>query len=189
MARLSVAGHDPSSRNWGIAGGTIDTDTGKLSIKTLRVVRAEPLEGKQVRQNSQDLRTANQLFEGVTPFMAASLTFAEIPVGSQSARASLCSGICIGVLGSLRANSQFVEVTPNEVKLASVGDRKATKKQMIAWAVQKHPEAPWPRKSNGEILLGDAEHMADAVGAIYAGLRTEIYKQIIQFYKGATPCN
>lgn len=189
MARLSVAGHDPSSRNWGIAGGTIDTDTEELTIKTLRVVRAEPLEGKQVRQNSQDLRTANQLYEGVTPFMAASLTFAEIPVGSQSARASLCSGICIGVLGSLRANSQFVEVTPNEVKLAAVGDKKATKKQMIDWAVQKHPEAPWPRKPNGQILLGDAEHMADAVGAIYAGLRTEIYKQIIQFYKGTQTCN
>lgn len=184
MARLSVAGHDPSSRNWGIAGGTIDTDTGKLTIKTLRVVRAEPLEGKQVRKNSQDLRTANQLYEGVAPFLSASLTFAEIPSGSQSARASLCSGICIGILGSLRAISQFVEVTPNEVKLAAVGDRKATKKQMIEWAVKKHPEAPWPRKSSGEILLGDAEHMADAIGAIYAGLKTDIYKQIIQFYRG-----
>lgn len=184
MARLSVAGHDPSSRNWGIAGGTIDTDTSVVTIKTLRVVRADPLEGKQVRQNSQDLRTANQLYEGVAPFMAASLNFAEIPQGSKSARASLCSGICIGVLGGLRAKSQFFEVTPNEVKLATVGDRKATKKQMIEWAVNKHPEAPWPRKTNGEILLGDAEHMADALAAIYAGLETDQYKQLIQFYKG-----
>lgn len=189
MARLSVAGHDPSSRNWGIAGGSYDTNTGKLTIKTLRVVRSEPLEGKQVRQNSKDMRTANQLYEGVAPFLAATLTFAEIPSGSQSARASLCSGICIGVLGSLRTGSQFIEVTPNEVKLAAVGSRTATKKQMIDWAVKKHPEAPWPRKSNGEILMGDAEHMADAVGAIYAGLATDIFKQIIQFYKGATPCN
>lgn len=189
MARLSVAGHDPSSRNWGIAGGSYDTDTGKLTIKTLRVVRTEPLEGKQVRQNSQDLRMANQLYEGVVPFMAAALSFAEVPQGSQSARSSLCSGICIGVLGSLRKTSQFVEVTPNEVKLAAVGSKTATKKQMIEWAVKQHPEAPWPRKSNGEILLGDAEHMADALGAIYAGMRTEMFKHLIQFYKGATPCN
>jgi Holliday junction resolvasome RuvABC endonuclease subunit len=189
MARLTVAGHDPSSRNWGIAGGTLDTDTGIVTIKTLRVVRSESLEGKQVRQNSQDLRTANQLYEGVAPFMAASLNFAEIPQGSQSARASLCSGICIGVLGGLRAKSQFFEVTPNEVKLATVGSRTATKKQMIEWAVAKHPEAPWPWKPNGDILLGDAEHMADAIGAIYAGLRTDQYKQLIQFHKGTVPCN
>jgi Holliday junction resolvasome RuvABC endonuclease subunit len=189
MARLSIAGMDPSSRNWGIAGGSIDIDTGVLTIKSLRVVRSNPPEGKQVRQNSKDLSTANQLYEGVMPFLAANLIFAEIPQGSQSARASLCSGICIGILGSLRASAQFIEVTPNEVKLAAHGSRTATKKQMIDWAVKQHPEAPWPRKSNGDIHLGDAEHMADAVGAIYAGLLTNQYKQLIQFHKGTQTCN
>lgn len=189
MARLSVAGFDPSSRNWGIAGGTIDTDSGLLTIKTLRVVRSADPEGKQVRQNSKDLSMAKQLYAGVEPFMKASLIFAEIPQGTQSARSSLCSGICIGVMGSLRNTSQFVEVTPNEVKLAAVGSKTATKAQMITWAVAKHPEAPWPRKTSGELLLKDAEHMADAIGAIYAGLATDQYKQLIQFQKGTQTCN
>ena len=178
MAKLTVVGMDPSSRNWGIAAGTLDTDTGTVTIKTLRVTQPILPEGKQVRQNSSDLALAHQLNEGVLPFLKANLIFAEIPQGSQSARASLCSGICIGVLGSIRSAATFFEVTPDEVKRFSVGKKTATKKEMIAWAVAKHPEAPWPRKSNGEVKLGDAEHMTDAVAAIYAGLQSEPYKQL-----------
>jgi hypothetical protein len=184
MASLSVAGMDPSSRNWGIAGGTVCTVTGKLTIKSLRVVRSIETKGKQVRQSSSDLSMAKQLYEGVLPYMKARVICAEIPVGSQSSRASLCSGVCIGILGSLRNTSQFIEVSPTELKVASHGSKTATKKQMIAWAMKAHPEAPWPRKSNGEVLLGDAEHMADAVAAIYAGLATDQYKQLVQFLQG-----
>lgn len=185
MAVLKVVGMDPSSRNWGIAAGTLDTASGAITIKTLRVTQPILPEGKQVRQNSSDLALAHQLNEGVLPFLKANLIFAEIPQGSQSARASLCSGICIGVLGATRSVASFFEVTPDEVKRFSVGKKTATKKEMIAWAVAKHPEAPWPRKSNGEVKLGDAEHMADAVAAIYAGLQSEPYKQLVK--AGVTP--
>lgn len=187
MALLKVVGMDPSSRNWGIAAGMLDTATGKLVIKTLRVTQPILPEGKQVRQNSSDLAVAHQLYEGTLPFLKADLIFAEIPQGSQSARASLCSGICIGALGAVRHTQAFFEVTPDEVKRFTVGKRNATKKEMIAWAVAKHPEAPWPRKSNGEVKLGDAEHMADAVAAIYAGLQSQPYKQLASMRnQGAT---
>lgn len=185
MAILKVCGFDPSSRNWGIAAGVLDTVTGLVTIKSLRVTQPILPEGKQTRQNSSDLAVAHQLNEGVLPFLKANLIFAEIPQGSQSARASLCSGICIGVLGSLRSSTTFFEVTPDEVKRFTVGKKTATKKEMIAWAVAKHPEAPWPRKSNGEVKVGDAEHMADAVAAIYAGLQSQPYKQLAQL--GVTP--
>lgn len=179
MAVLRVLGLDPSLRNWGIAAGTYDTVTGKLLIKCLRVTRAEVPDGKQVRQNSKDLAAAQQLYAGVQPFLGqANLIFAEVPVGSQSARAMASYGICVGVLGSIRNSAPFFEVTPDEVKLTTVGNKTATKQQMIDWAVAKHPEAPWPRTSKGAIIAGKAEHMADAIASIYAGLQSNQYKQL-----------
>jgi Holliday junction resolvasome RuvABC endonuclease subunit len=183
MAILKVVGFDPSLRSWGISAGTLDTITGALSIKTLRVINTAEPKGKQVRQNSHDLSAAKQLMEGVLPFLEhANLIFVEVPVGSQSARAMASYGICVGVLGSIRARgTPFFEVTPIEVKKATVGSKTATKDDMIEWAMSAHPEAPWPLqtiKGVQSVIKGKAEHMADATAAIRAGLLTNEYKQL-----------
>lgn len=183
MAILKVIGFDPSLRHWGIAAGMLDTDTGKLTIKTVRVIQTSEPKGKQVRQNSADLATAKQLMEGVAPFLAeANLIFVEVPVGSQSARAMASYGVCVGVLGAIRANgTPFFEVTPTEVKKATVGSKTATKDEMISWAMKTHPEAPWPMKvvkGISTVVAGSAEHMADAAAAIHAGLASNEYKQL-----------
>lgn len=183
MALLKVLGLDPSLRNWGIAAGTLCTETGKLIIKTVQVICADVPKGKQVRQNSKDLDSAKQLMEGVLPFLEhANLIFVEVPVGSQSARAMASYGICVGVLGSIRARgTPFFEVTPIEVKKATVGSKTATKDDMIEWAMSAHPEAPWPLqtiKGVQSVIKGKAEHMADATAAIRAGLLTNEYKQL-----------
>lgn len=92
-------------------------------------------------------------------------------------------GICVGVLGALRANGvPFYEVTPTEVKTAGPGNKTASKKQMIEWAMAKHPEGNWPTyKEHGEELVSEAkaEHMADAVGAIYAGIAGTPFQQLL----------
>jgi Holliday junction resolvasome RuvABC endonuclease subunit len=94
-------------------------------------------------------------------------------------------GICVGVLGSLRAAGvPFFEVTPTEVKLAGFGKKTATKEQMISWAVAKHPEANWPtytRNGVKEVSEAKAEHMADAVAAIYAGIASNPFQQVLPF--------
>lgn len=183
MAILKVVGLDPSLRNWGISAGILDTDTGKLTIKTLRVTQTKEPKGKDVRVNSDDLRAAKELMEGVQPFLEqANLIFVEVPVGSQSARAMASYGICVGVLGAVRAHGiPFFEVTPIEVKKATVGKKTATKDEMIAWAMAAHPEAPWPMQTIKGVqkpVAGTAEHMADATAAIHAGLATDQYKQL-----------
>lgn len=183
MALLKVVGLDPSLRNWGIAAGTLDTDTGKLTIRTVQVIQTSEPKGKQVRQNSADLGTAKQLMEGVAPFLAqANIIFVEVPVGSQSARAMASYGICVGVLGAIRAHgTPFFEVTPIEVKKSTVGSKTATKEEMINWAMAAHPEAPWPMrnvKGVPTVIAGSAEHMADATAAIHAGLAGNEYKQL-----------
>lgn len=191
MPNISVVGFDPSLRNWGIAKGTLCLHTMKLTIPSVDVINPVLPTGKQVRQNSKDVESAFQLAEGaIAAAKGAQAIFVEVPVGSQSARAMASYGICAGVLGSLRAMGiPFFEVTPTEVKLAAVGNKTATKKQMIDWATAQHPEANWPYyRRNGEQLISEAkgEHMADAIAAIYAGLRTPQFKQALPFMRAAT---
>ncbi len=191
--QLRVVGMDPSMRNWGICQGTLllprDSPV-HLEIDTLSVICPVLPKGKQTRQNSLDLEAARQLAEGaIEAAQDAEAIFVEVPVGSQSARAMASYGICVGVLGALRAQGiPFFEVTPTEVKLASVGIKTATKQDMIAWARRLHPHAQWPLYlKNGvqELSEAKAEHMADAIAAIYAGLRTNTFRQTLPILMAA----
>lgn len=188
--RLKVVGFDPSLRNWGVAVGWYDTDTRQVTIEHLDVIQPVLPTGKQVRQNSLDLESALQLCAGALPYArAAQAVFVEVPVGSQSARAMASYGICIGVLGGLRAQGiPFFEVTPTEVKMAAVGKKTATKSEMIQWATTRHPAAPWPcYTQHGARVISEAkaEHMADAVAAIEAGLRTQPFQQTLPLLQAA----
>ena len=187
---LRVVGFDPSLRNWGIAKGILTPGFNILKIHELSLINPVLPKGKQVRQNSEDLVAAQQLARGALEAVeGAQAIFVEVPVGSQSARAMASYGICVGVLGALRATGiPFFEVTPTEVKMASFGEKTATKKQMIQWAIKKHPEASWPTYlENGvlEISEAKAEHMADATAAIYAGVSCNEFKQFMAFWKAA----
>lgn len=180
---LNVVGQDPSLRHWGIAKGVYDTVTRTLTINSVEVTEPCLSKNKQVRQNSLDLEAAKQLCEAaLVSAQTAHAVFVEVPVGSQSARAMASYGVCVGVLGSLRASgTPLFEVSPIEVKLAGAG-KLASKQEMIDWAVSKHPEANWPKHSKqGELLISNtkAEHQADAIAAIYAGLASNTFKQLL----------
>lgn len=188
---FKVVGFDPSLRNWGIAQGIIVPEPSpSLHIVHLDVINPVLPKSKQVRQNSLDLESAKQLAEGaLAAAKDAKAIFVEVPVGSQSARAMASYGVCVGVLGALRATGiPFFEVTPTEVKLASFGNKTATKAQMISWAVKQHPEGNWPTYlEKGTIHISDtkAEHMADAIAAIYAGVRGNTFQQFLPLLKAA----
>lgn len=183
---IRVVGQDPSLRNWGLAVGTLNLETGSIQIDRLSLICPVFSTGKQVRQNSQDLEASYQLYQGaIAATKGAHAVFVEVPVGSQSARAMASYGICVGVLGALRANGiPFFEVTPTEVKLAGAGKKTASKQEMIEWARAKHPEANWPtyKKHNVvHVTESQAEHQADAIAAIYAGLACNAFKQMLPF--------
>ena len=184
--KIWVCGHDPSLRNWGISKGIYDTETEKLTVYEVSVIQPELPTGKQVRQNSLDLESAKQLCAGAMDSVkGAQAIFVEVPVGSQSARASVGYGVCVGVLGALRATGiPFFEITANEVKLTGAGKKTATKSEMIQWATAAHPEANWPTyKQHGKDVISEAkaEHQADAIGSIYAGLASNQFKQVMPF--------
>lgn len=184
--KMNIVGIDPSLRNFGIVNAILDTDTMQFEITSMKLVESESNSKKEkvVRKNSDDLRRARLLHEGfVEACQGASFAFVEVPVGSQSARAMASYGICVGVLASCPI--AMVQVTPSEVKMAGVGYKTATKEEMIEAAVNAYPSAKWlMRKLKDElVLMNDNEHLADAVFAIEAGLKTDQFKSAIAMFK------
>lgn len=182
--KIPVLGLDPSMRNWGMAAGILDLDTGLLTDLQLSLVHSESNSKKQVRINSQDLHTATELSAAaIAAAKRAKVVFVEVPVGSQSAAGMKSYGICIGVLGAIQASgTRLVEVTPTEVKLAMAGNKNATKAQMIQAAMDYYPEANWPYHGKS-VSSTKAEHMADAIGSIHAGVQTPLFQNIMKLLK------
>ena len=188
--KLRVVGQDPSLRNWGLAIGNYDMDTKRLTIEDLSLTNPVLTTSKQVRQNSLDLESGVQLYAAaVRAAKDAHAVFIEVPVGSQSARAMASYGICVGVLGALKAiGTPFFELSPTEVKLAGAGKKTATKREMIEWAMATHPEANWPMYQQhgiSKVSEAQAEHLADAVAAIHAGIASTSFQQLVALW--ATP--
>lgn len=185
--KLRVSGIDPSLRNTGLCKGHFDVLTGKLVITHLKLIETVKASGKQVRVNSDDLRCGNEIIRGMHEWIADShVVFGEIPSGGQSAAAAKGLGIATGILASIAGIGEFkgqlIQVMPTEVKLAAVGSKHAAKEEMIEWAVEQWPDAGWlTRKVKGEIThLAKNEHLADACGAVNAGIKTDQFRNLIQ---------
>jgi Holliday junction resolvasome RuvABC endonuclease subunit len=179
---IPVLGMDPALRNWGLAEATLDLTTGELSTPRLSLVQPKDLEGKQVRQNSSDLHLAEQLAEPVMALARmAKVIFVEVPVGSQSARAMASYGVCVGVLGAVRAlGIPLIEVTALETKKIFTGNRNATKREMIDKAFELYPNANFP--FHNKKIPDKAEHMADAIAAIHSGVRTPTFQNLMRLF-------
>lgn len=187
--KIQVLGMDPSLKNWGLAEATLDLETGVLSTPVLSVICPRDDDKKKVvRKNSLDLDRAKELAIGIEPACRkANVIFVEVPHGSQSARAMASYGICIGVLGSLMARAMpIVEVSASENKKHFTGSKTATKEMMISKAIELYPEAKFPMKKSSGVLTvveSKAEHMADAIAAIHAGVQTPMFQNLMTIFK------
>lgn len=182
--KLTIVGIDPALRNFGYAIATVDIETGKFEVTDLELVKTEDDAGKKVRRNSDDLRRCRAHVMALKRIVdGAAMVAAEIPVGSQSARAMASYGACIGILAA--CDVPMIEVTPTENKVCATGKKTASKDEMIEWAHKKFPKAPWlTRKTKaGTVLKNENEHLADAVGAINAALQTEQWKQCLAMFR------
>lgn len=186
MQQLKILGMDPSMNNWGLAGALLDPITLALQPKGVDVIQPVLSKSKQVRVNSQDLTRAQQLYAAVIQSVqGADAIFVELPTGSQNARAMASYAMCVGLVGALLAQGYPIyPLTPSEVKLAATGSDTASKADMIAWAISKHPQIDWPRH-RGEIVASKAEHMADALAAIYAGIKSLPFQQLLPILRKA----
>lgn len=180
---IPVLGMDPSLKHWGLAEGNLDLITGVLTINNLEVIEPLDLQGKQIRVNSNDLWRSEQIASRVLPAVhRAKVVFVEVPVGSQSARAMASYGICVGILGTIRANgTPIIEVTATDSKVALANNKNATKQQMIDAAVKLYPNANFPK--HGGKITAKAEHAADAIAAIHSGAITPVFQNLMRLFE------
>lgn len=192
---IRVAGIDPSLRNWGMSKMLLDCDNMTLELEDITTVRTESRKGKTVRQNSDDLRCAQELLAGFHAWVKdCVIGFCEVPSGSQAARANIGFGISIGVLAS--SPIPLIQVMPVETKLASVGSKTADKPEIIEWAAATYPNVPWERYHKPVIVKGkqrraagdlhaDNEHAADACAVVHAGIQTPQLRQLLALLKAS----
>jgi Holliday junction resolvasome RuvABC endonuclease subunit len=181
---VKIMGLDMAFTNLGIAivrADVSDINNPVLTVDDLSVVHTESTKKRPrgMTKSSDDLRRARETLHALRAKIAAyqpDIIIAEVPFGSQSARSAWTLGIAIGILSTVDG---LIEVTPREVKTAT-GEPHADKAEMIEWAMTKHPEAPWAwRKYKGALIsvASTNEHTADALAAIYAGLRTKALRE------------
>lgn len=187
---MKIMGFDPSMNNWGVVAGFYDPGTAKVKAVESIVIQPNKLleKKKTVRKNVQDIDHALMLGQRITYVLSVwkpQALFIEVPVGSQNARAMCSYGMCIGLTALIKElGYPFFTVTPTEVKLAMGQSKSASKQDMIDAAVNLHPDLNWPRKGSA-IIKSQAEHIADAVGAMYAGVGLTDFQNLVSIAKGA----
>lgn len=182
--QIPVLGMDPSLRNWGLARGLLDLETGVLDIVDLVIIHTEKEKQKQTRVNTQDIARCEEIASVVYQHMLKSkIVFVETPVGSQNAASMKSYGICVAILGMARSlGVQIIEVNALDTKKIFTGNKNATKKEMIEKALELYPNANFPRergKATGRVVDA-AEHVADAIATIHSGVLTPEFQNMMR---------
>lgn len=179
---------DSSLSNTGVAFGkvVVAMDFNSIIIDEIRLHQTEKSNNKQVRASSDTIARCRSTFDFLKDIIdefKPDIIFAETPSGSQSASGMKSYGITCQLIGALTPPP--VEVTPDEVKKASIGKKTASKKEIIEWAYSNYPALEWLFKTRkGErTLIRDNEHMADAIAIAHAGIKTNQFKQLINLMK------
>lgn len=182
MPKINIAALDGSLKNFGVVKLTYDTDTGALEPYAMHIFKTVPTKHKQVRKGSDYYARARSIAVGVRDVLDdTALLFAEVPSGGQDYPSVMGFGITIGIYAGLQRD--ITEVSPGEAKKAAVGTRTASKQEMIAWATELYPNAPWA-SYRGKFTL-DNEHLADAVAIAHAGIKTPQFQQVLAMLAAA----
>lgn len=178
MSKITFLSIDSSLRHTGVAYGYIEGDD--IVVEKIMLHNTEKSKNKQVRASSDTIDACRQNFlflEEVIKLYSPQVIFAETPSGSQSSSGMKSYGATCQLIAALKPYP--IEVTPDEVKMSSVGHKKASKREMIDWAHERHPNIDWTWHSGR--IKNDNEHMADAVCITYAGIKTRQFQQLKGF--------
>jgi hypothetical protein len=181
MTKILIAGMDGSFANFGVARMILDLGSNQLLVDDLNLTKTEKSKAKTVRVSSDNFRRSQEIYQDALPFLNGCVAcFAEIPFGGKSYDAVLGFGITIGIYAALSHVCPLIEVSPIETKKATVGTRTASKQEMIDWAFETYPNAPWLlTKRGGKMVPVLAnEHLADACAIVHAGIRTPAFQQV-----------
>ncbi len=185
--KLKIIGIDPSMSNWGMCKATLDVATMQWTVDDLILIETESESKKGVIKQSDDLRRARIVKEGMIEACEdASFAISEIPFCNPAgySAANFNAGLVTGVLAACPI--PLIQVFPAEVKQKATGVRSATKGEMIEWAMGRFPDAPWRMRTlkGKRVPTAANEHLADAVASINAGLDSVQLQQALAIYRG-----
>jgi Holliday junction resolvasome RuvABC endonuclease subunit len=180
MKKFKFIAIDSSLANTGIAIGEIDQNR-NVKVHAIGLNETIKSKNKQIRASSDTISRGRQthtfihsLLESVQP----DFVFVETPSGSQSSAGMKSYGMTCQLIAGL--DPKPIEVTPDEVKKASVGKKTASKKEMMDWAYGLFPDLEWfVNKSTGK-LQNKNEHMADGIAIVYAGIKTDDFVRVFE---------
>lgn len=118
---------------------------------------------KRIRVSDDDIRRCKKIAGGIieiiNSYKPKAIALEAPSGGSLSSRSSRCLGMATGIVATLEAYTEipFLYVTPNDVKVALCGKKRASKEDMMSKAGTIYPEIK-------ELIKGDMEHVADAIG-------------------------
>lgn len=135
------------------------------------VIKTEKSQRKTTRVSDDDASRCCDIAEGLHDLIKKynpDVALMELPIsGAKSATAlkcmSMASACAIAAFKVLEIPVEFA--APQEVKLAAIGKRSATKGEMIAWAKEIYPHDDYPKAA------ATMEHIADAI-AVFHKLRS-----------------
>lgn len=174
---------DPSLANTAAVLGTYNTDTKEINIEESFLFQTEKTKAKQVRASSDLIERCKHLNNSIHEVLIkkhVDVIFAETPSGSQSADGMKNYGVSCMLLATLIPEP--IQVTPIEVKVKSVNNKKASKQDMIDWAYALYPYKHLWHFHSGKLTLKN-EHIADAIAVVHAGITTPQFSQVTAFLK------
>jgi len=107
------------------------------------------------------------------------------PGGTQSSAAASGLGIATGVMAmcELLTEKPVEYYDPKDVKLTATGKKNASKNEMMDRCAEAYPGVQWPRhasgKNKGKFLVGEFEHIADAVFTAWTARNNFLFRMAI----------
>lgn len=185
LRSFTVLGLDPSLSNIGAVKLklTLDMDDNcrvkGFTYLDMALSETSPDKKKTRKKNEEDRARAVEHKDFLKRMLQdVDFVFCELPTGSQSARAMASYGIAVGL--SAWIEIPFFVVSPTELKLAACKNKQATKEDMVEWAMSQLPQGDW-LWTKTKTALNKNEHMADALAAIVAGVKSDTFKKAMLF--------
>jgi Holliday junction resolvasome RuvABC endonuclease subunit len=193
MSGIIIIGIDPGLKSTGFAAAEVDVAASSISrVLEVGTVSTERKVTRDTRKTSDDLRRAKIQYdelEKICDRHRPSALAIELCTTTPYTLSTFSFGVMVGVVAGLGIPT--IEVLPHELKRAVTGHKRATKADVISWAIEKTQldGLKWPTSQrsnklgltyNGRHVSLAAEHPADALAAIEAALRTEQYRLAMQ---------
>lgn len=189
MSTLRILGIDPGLSNMGYAVADVDARSATITaVREVGISQAERQNLLGVRKTSDHLRRAMiqaKALRQIADAHGVAAVAMEMVTLTPYKHPTFSFGVMTGIVAGL--GLPVIEVLPHEVKFAATGDKRGSKRDIVAWAIRKTGKRSlaWPTSARenafrltyrGQNVAKIAEHPADALAAVEAAVRTEQFR-------------